>query len=197
MPHTEPGMAIGLFGGSFNPPHAGHLLVAETAFRRLGLDRVWWMVSPGNPLKDHGILRPIAERVAASRKLAFSPRFDVTAFEAVHRVRFTADALRILQARRPDVRFVWIIGADSLGTIHRWQDWRWIVETTPIAVVDRPGATLAALSSPMARTYGFARLPESAATALAFRRAPAWVFLHGPRTPISSTLIRDKVGSSS
>ncbi|MEX6508807.1 nicotinate-nucleotide adenylyltransferase [Jiella sp. M17.18] len=197
IPHTESGMAIGLFGGSFNPPHSGHRLVAGTARRRLGLDRVWWMVTPGNPLKDHGMLKPIGERVAAVRAMV-PPAFNtVTAFEAAHRVRFTADALRILLQRRPGVRFVWIMGADSLASFHRWQDWHWIVENVPIAVVDRPGATLSALSSPMASTYRARRLPEYDAPALASREAPAWVFLHGPRTPVSSTLLRSHGGATS
>lgn len=190
LPHTERGMAVGLFGGSFNPPHSGHLLVAEIAIRRLGLDRLWWIVTPGNPLKDPRALRPLAMRVAASQGIARDPRIDVTAFEAAHRIRYTADTLALIRARRPGVRFVWIMGADSLASFHRWQDWRRIVATMPIAVVDRPGSTLSVLSSPMATTYSRARLGEADAAALPFRRAPAWVVLHGPRSPVSSTALR-------
>ncbi|HEX2017829.1 MAG TPA: nicotinate-nucleotide adenylyltransferase [Aurantimonas sp.] len=190
IPHAEHGMTIGLFGGSFNPPHAGHLLVAEIARRRLRLDRIWWLVTPGNPLKDHGHLRPLAERLQAVRALADGPRTAVTAFEAAHRIRYSADTVDLLRLRRPGIRFVWIMGADSLVTFHRWQDWRRITEALPIAVVDRPGSSLAVLSAPMARLLASSRVPERDAASLAFRDPPAWVFLHGPRSPVSSTLIR-------
>ncbi|MEH6717401.1 MAG: nicotinate-nucleotide adenylyltransferase [Aurantimonas endophytica] len=190
IPHAERGMRIGLFGGSFNPPHEGHRLVAEIARRRLGLDRIWWIVTPGNPLKDHGHLRPLAERLAAVRVLARGPHMAVTAFEAAHRIRYSADTVDLLRLRRPGIRFVWIMGADSLASFHLWQDWRRITASVPIAVVDRPGASLAALSAPMARFLDRSRLPERDAASLPFRDPPAWVFLHGPRSPASSTLIR-------
>lgn len=190
MPHTEPGMVVGLFGGSFNPPHQGHRLVAEIARRRLRLDRIWWMVTPGNPLKDNGHLRPLRERLAAVKALASGPRDDVTAFEAAHRIRYTADTLALLRRKRLGIRFVWIMGADSLASFHRWQDWRRIVATFPIAVVDRPGSTLSVLSAPMAQAFAYARLAERHAAALPFREPPAWVFLHGPRSPVSSTVLR-------
>ena len=196
MPHAERGMRIGLFGGSFNPPHPGHLHVADFALRRLRLDRLWWIVTPGNPLKDHAALRPLGERVAASRALAADPRIDVTAFEAAHRIRYTADTVALVRLKRPHVRFVWIMGGDSLASFHRWQDWRAIVRTVPIAVVDRPGATLSFMSSPMAITFARARLREADAASLPCRRAPAWVFLHGPRSPLSSTAIRSRGGAS-
>ncbi|WP_343058752.1 nicotinate-nucleotide adenylyltransferase [Aurantimonas endophytica] len=197
IPHAEKGMRIGLFGGSFNPPHAGHVLVAETARRRLGLDRVWWIVTPGNPLKDHGQLRPLGERLAAVRRLADGPHAAVTAFEAAHRIRYSADTVALLRLRRPGIRFVWIMGADSLASFHRWQAWRRIAAMLPIAVVDRPGASLATLSAPMARYLEGCRLAERDAAALPFRDPPAWVFLHGPRSPVSSTLIRKAYGNAS
>ncbi len=190
MPPTMPGMRVGLFGGSFNPPHRGHLLVAETALRRLGLDRLWWMVTPGNPLKDHGVLAPLGERLALSEDLAGDPRIDVTAFEAAAAIRFTADTVRLVAARRPGVDFVWVMGADSLATFHRWQDWQLIAAAMPIAVVDRPGSTLSLLSSPMARRFQRWRMPERSARALPGARPPAWVFLHGPRSALSSTALR-------
>lgn len=196
LPHTERGMRVGLFGGSFNPPHDGHLLVAETAMRRLKLDRLWWIVTPGNPLKHPGILKPLAERIAASERLAGDPRIDVTAFEAAHHLRYTADTLALVRRLKPGVRFVWIMGADSLASFHRWQAWRRIAATYPIAVVDRPGATLALLSSPMAKTFAPMRLAEENAAALPFCDAPAWVFLHGPRSPLSSSALRDRGGAS-
>ena len=183
-------MAIGLFGGSFNPPHAGHRLVAETALKRLGLDRIWWVVSPGNPLKDLRNLRPIGERLDAVRAVANGPRHVVTAFEAGHRIRYTADTLALLKRRRPNVHFVWIMGADSLASFDRWQDWQVIAGRFPIAVVDRPGATLSVLSAKMAQRFSRARIPEAESMSLPFCAPPAWVFLHGPRSSASSTLLR-------
>lgn len=191
MPHVEPGMTIGLFGGSFNPPHQGHLLVTETAIRRLELDQLWWIVTPGNPLKDTSGLPPLADRIAWSEAINNDPRVKVTAFEASHQVRFTADTLAIVQRYNPDVRFVWIMGADNLANFHRWQNWRDIALTFPIAVVDRPGSTLSYLSSKMAKTFDYARLDESDAALLPTLPAPAWTFLHGPRSPVSSTAIRN------
>ncbi|WEX79263.1 nicotinate-nucleotide adenylyltransferase [Sinorhizobium numidicum] len=183
-------MTVGLFGGSFNPPHEGHVLVADTALRKLGLDQLWWIVTPGNPLKDQNNLAPLAERIALSEKIAINPRIKVTAFEQALGQSYTARTLEIVRARNRDVRFVWIMGADNLMNFHRWQNWRRIVCMFPIAVIDRPGSTLAYLSSRMARTFGYARIDEDHAPALPFRRAPAWTFIHGPRSPLSSTALR-------
>ncbi|MGD9913790.1 MAG: nicotinate-nucleotide adenylyltransferase [Rhizobiaceae bacterium] len=190
MPHAERGMAIGLFGGSFNPPHAGHRLVAEKALRSLKLDRLWWMVTPGNPLKDTRELAPLAERLRLSDAIADDPRIKVTAFEAQHSVRFTADTLALVKRRNPGVDFVWLMGADSLREFHRWQRWRQIAMTFPIAVFDRPGSTLSLLSSVMAKTFDYARIDEKDAPRLARMRPPAWTFIHGPRSTLSSTAIR-------
>lgn len=190
MPHVERGMAVGLFGGSFNPPHAGHALVAETAMRRLRLDQLWWMVTPGNPLKDHSNLAPLEERLALSEVAAEDPRMKVTAFEAAHRVRYTADTVALVQARNPGVNFVWIMGADSLRDFHKWERWQEIMRTIPIAVFDRPGATLSFLSSKVAKTFDHARIDEEDAPLLARSNPPAWTFIHGPRSPLSSTMLR-------
>lgn len=190
MPHAEKGMAIGLFGGSFNPPHDGHLLVAETALRRLRLDRLWWMVTPGNPLKSGRGLLPLAERVRLSERLVADPRMQVTAFEAALSLRFTADTLLAVKRRNPGVHFVWIMGADNLRDFHRWQRWRQIAMTFPIAVVDRPGATLSFLSAVLPKYFDDARVDEADAGILARRPPPAWTFLHGPRSPLSSTSLR-------
>lgn len=183
-------MVVGLFGGSFNPPHPGHRLVAEIALKRLGLDQLWWMVTPGNPLKSRSVLLPLAERIALSRELARNPRIKITAFEERLKTSFTAHTLAHVVARHPGVRFVWIMGADSLKTFHRWQKWREIADLVPIVVVDRPGATLSFLSSPAARALSFARVDENAARSLGLRRPPAWTFIHGPRSTLSSTEIR-------
>ncbi len=191
MPHVERRMQVGLFGGSFNPPHAGHALVAEIALRALALDQIWWMVTPGNPLKSGRALAPLSERVALSESVAQDPRIKVTAFEAAARVRYTADALALVRARNPGIDFVWIMGADNLAEFHRWQRWREIATTMPIAVIDRPGSTLAFLSSVFAKTFDHARIDERDAARLARMRPPAWTFIHGPRSSLSSTALRD------
>lgn len=190
MPHVEKGMQVGLFGGSFNPPHAGHALVAEIALRRLALDQLWWIVTPGNPLKSSNELAPLAERLMLSEGIARDPRIKVTAFEAAHHVRYTADTLALVRARNPGVDFVWVMGADSLRDFHRWQRWRKIARTFPIAVVDRPGDTLSLLSSLMAKTFDYARVDETDALHLARMEPPAWTFIHGPRSSLSSTALR-------
>jgi nicotinate-nucleotide adenylyltransferase len=190
MPHVEKGLAVGLFGGSFNPPHAGHALVGEIALRRLALDQLWWIVTPGNPLKSGNELAPLAERLMLSEQTAQNPRIKVTAFEAAHHVRYTADTLALVRARNPGVDFVWVMGADGLRDFHRWQRWRKIVMTFPIAVIDRPGSTLSFLSSMVAKTFDYARVDEIDAPRLARMKAPAWTFIHGPRSMLSSTAIR-------
>lgn len=194
MPHVPRGAAVGLFGGSFNPPHAGHALVAETALRRLRLGQLWWMVTPGNPLKDGRELLPLAERIRLSQAIAKNPRTRITAFEASYRTRYTADTLALVKARHPGVDFVWIMGADNLRDFHNWQRWREIMMTFPVAVIDRPGATLSVLSSPAAKTFAYARLGEADAPRLARMAAPAWTFIHGPRSSLSSTSLRNNAG---
>ncbi|MFC5444565.1 nicotinate-nucleotide adenylyltransferase [Rhizobium halophytocola] len=191
MPHTERGMVVGLFGGSFNPPHHGHALVAEIALRRLKLDQLWWMVTPGNPLKSTSGLAPLSKRLALSEEMAADPRIKVTAFEKQLGTSYTAKTLDYVKARNHDVHFVWIMGADNLKNFHHWQRWHHIASTFPIAVIDRPGATLSYLSSKMARTFDYARIDESDAGTLWKRKAPAWTFIHGPRSPLSSTALRE------
>lgn len=183
-------MKIGLFGGSFNPPHEGHLLVANLAIQRLGLDQLWWMVTPGNPLKSSNGLAPLAERLALCEALARDPRIKVTALEQALGTAYSARTIRHILRRRPGVNFVWIMGADNLGTFHRWQEWQQIAASVPIAVIDRPGATLTYLSSKAARALDRARVSERDAKKLAFMRPPAWTFIHGQRSGLSSTLLR-------
>lgn len=192
MPHVEPGMRVGLFGGSFNPPHAGHELVADIALRRLKLDQLWWMVTPGNPLKSRNELAPLAERIALCEKIAHDPRIKVTAFEQALGQSYTAKTLEKVRQKNRGVRFVWVMGADNLKNFHLWQNWQTIAKTFPIAVIDRPGATLAYLSSKMAKTFDYARIDEEDAASLASRPAPVWTFIHGPRSPLSSTALREK-----
>ncbi|MCA0400913.1 MAG: nicotinate-nucleotide adenylyltransferase [Proteobacteria bacterium] len=191
LPPLVSGLRVGLFGGSFNPPHEGHMLVAETALRRLGLDRLWWLVTPGNPLKDVSGLPSQEARMEACRALiGHEPRILVTGIEREIGTRYTAETIRFLKARAPAVNFVWIMGADNLVAFHRWQDWRWIVENVPIAIIDRPGSTLKAAASTAARTYAAYRIDESDAPRLASLAAPRWIFLHGPRSNQSSTKLR-------
>lgn len=177
-------------GGSFNPPHEGHRLAAEVALQRLDLDELWWIVTPGNPLKSHGALKPLARRLAAVRALARHPRMRVTAFEDALGSPFTAVTLQFLARRYRQTRFVWVMGADNLTTFHRWQDWRGIAATMPIAVVDRPGYRFKALASPAAKALARDRIPEAEARRLVTRRPPAWVFLTNKLAPHSSTAIR-------
>ncbi|MEE1658319.1 nicotinate-nucleotide adenylyltransferase [Microvirga sp. CF3062] len=190
LPRVAPGMRIGLYGGSFNPAHAGHRHVSQMALKRLGLDRVWWIVTPGNPLKDTGELATTAMRVEEAQAVADDPRIDVTAFEEEIGARYTVDTLTYLKRRYPNVRFVWIMGADNLASFHRWRGWRRIARMMPIAIVDRPGWTLKAVRSRSATALSGARIDAADALALPGLKPPVWVFLHGPRSHLSSTQLR-------
>lgn len=190
MPLTTPGLRVGLFGGSFNPAHEAHRAASLLALRRLGLDRVWWLVTPGNPLKDNRGLPSLEERVAFARRVANHPRIDVTGCEATLGVRYTFETVEALTLRHPQVRFVWIMGADNLAQFHRWQHWRAIAARVPLVVVDRMGQSLAATAAPAARALSRWRVDESDAAVLPRMAAPAWVFLHGLKSPVSSTQIR-------
>ena len=190
-PHTR-GMRIGLFGGTFDPPHAAHLATSLLAMKRLQLDRIWWLVTPGNPLKDTRGLQPLADRLAAGRALTHHPRIDVTGIEAVINTRYTYDTLSYLVRRCPGVKFVWVMGADNLRGFSRWQNWRGIANLMPMAVVDRMGSSLYATGGRSARALERYRLPEHCATTLADHKAPAWLYLHGLKSPLSSTALRAK-----
>lgn len=190
IPPHAPGMRIGLFGGTFDPPHRAHLDACLLAMKRLKLDRVWWLVTPGNPLKNTSQLAPLAERLAAARKLTHHPRIDVTGLEAVINTRYTYDTILWLLTRCPRVDFVWIMGADNLRHFHRWQKWRGIAELVPMVVVDRPGPSLYASNSTAGQALAQFRIPEGAAASLPGRRAPVWTFLHGLKSGLSSTALR-------
>jgi nicotinate-nucleotide adenylyltransferase len=192
--HTN-GMRIGLLGGSFNPPHAAHRAISLFAIKRLNLDRVWWLVTPGNPLKDPGALRDLAQRTEAARRMAHDPRIDVSCLESVIGTRYTVDTIDYLRRRASGLRFVWIMGADNLAQFHRWQNWRRIASQVPIAVIDRPPQSFRALAAPAAQALARYRLPESQAGSLADQRAPAWVFLTGMKLSLSSTGLRNPDGS--
>jgi len=195
-PYAAPGQAIGLLGGSFNPPHLAHRMISEAALKRLGLDKVWWVVSPGNPLKRRAGTMPLGERMVLCRELAKNPHIVVTDFEKDLQTPYTLSTLAFLKARSPLVRFVWIMGADNLATFDRWQRWREIFTMVPIAVADRPGWRMKALASKSARAFAAARLPEADAAGLALRPAPAWTFLSGPLSHLSSTALRSRARRS-
>jgi nicotinate-nucleotide adenylyltransferase len=183
-------MRIGLFGGTFDPPHQAHLAAALLALKRLKLDRVWWLVTPGNPLKNTRGLAPLANRIAAARALTSHPRIDITGLEAVIKTRYTYDTISWLLARCPGVRFVWIMGADNLRSFHRWQKWDKIAKLVPIVVIDRLGPSLYATASPAGNVLARVRIPEHDAAALPDRKPPVWAYLHGLKSPLSSTALR-------
>ena len=189
LPVTRPGQVIGLLGGSFDPAHSGHLHISREALRRFGLDRVWWLVSPGNPLKRHGPA-PLPARMAAARALADHPRIHVTDIEARLGTRYTAQTLAALVAIAPGRRFVWLMGADNLAQFHRWQNWRAIMERVPVGVLARPGQRISARLSPAARVYAQARIGGRASHLLGRATAPAWCFVNVPMTGISSSALR-------
>lgn len=189
LPVSMPGMRIGLFGGSFNPAHDGHRLVSRQVLKRLELDAVWWLVSPGNPLKNHDGLAPLQDRVLAARALIEQPKIHVTGFEAAHGFRFTYDTLRYLKATLPGRRLVWIMGADSLRDFHLWEHWQRIMRMVPMAVYVRPGVSRA-LASKAATRFARYRVDEDDAALLPDLEPPAWVYLHGIMSGLSSTEIR-------
>jgi nicotinate-nucleotide adenylyltransferase len=192
VPPFARGMRIGLFGGSFNPPHAGHALVCAIALRRLGLDRIWLMVSPANPLKSREGLPPLGARMAQARIIMRDPRIVVTGFEVEIGAAFSYQTVNFLRRACPGVHFVWIMGADNLAAFFRWRRWREIARAMPILVIDRPGSTHRAVHGLAGGWFARYRLPESQAKTLPLRRPPALIVLHGPRSPLSSTQLRAK-----
>ena len=189
-PPAPAGARIGVLGGSFNPAHAGHVLISTIAMKRLGLDWLWWLVTPGNPLKSNGDLPSLQLRIEAGRRLLPHPKVVVTAFEDRLGSPYTAATLDFLTHRHPAARFVWVMGADNLASFHRWQRWRSIAAQVPIAVVDRPGWRHRALASPAARAMSRSYVPEDRAGILADLGAPAWTLLTGPLSQLSSTALR-------
>jgi nicotinate-nucleotide adenylyltransferase len=188
-------MRVGLFGGSFNPAHEGHAHVAETARRRLGLDLVIWLVSPQNPLKPTHETADLAQRMESARSHARGPGMIVTDLETRLGSAYTIDTVRALKARFPGVRFVWVMGADSLASFHRWRGWTQILKEVPVAVVSRPWIALKSRFSPAARRFARFRVPSAQARLLPMMQAPAWVFLRGPLNYQSSTHLRSRQAS--
>jgi nicotinate-nucleotide adenylyltransferase len=182
-------MTVGLFGGSFDPPHAGHVHISREALKRFELDRVWWLVSPGNPMKAEGPAK-LDRRLAAARALVSHPRIQVTDLEARLDTRYTAETLKQLFRLYPGVRFVWLMGADNLAELHRWQHWNWIMQNIPVGVLARPGQSISARTSKAAQIYRRFRLPSTSAGKLADSAPPSWCFLNVPMIDMSSTDIR-------
>jgi nicotinate-nucleotide adenylyltransferase len=176
------GLRIGLLGGSFNPAHSGHLYVSETAIKRLKLDAVWWLVSPGNPLKRDASMAPFVARLRSVRDTAgHHPRIHVSGLEKELGTRYTIDTVTALQRRFPNVEFVWLMGSDNLAQFARWRRWQELARKIPVAVVQRPGSILASLNAPLIRRFGTARV---------FRGPPAVMILDGARSPESATRLR-------
>ncbi|MEO0379158.1 MAG: nicotinate-nucleotide adenylyltransferase [Pseudomonadota bacterium] len=189
FPLARPGMTIGLLGGSFDPAHDGHVHITREAMKRFGLSHVWWLVSPGNPLKARGPA-PLEQRMARARDVMVDPRVTVTDVEARLGTRSTAQTLAELMACYPGVRFVWLMGADNLAQLHQWQDWEWIMENVPVGVLARPGDRISARMSRAARLYARYRISGRASQVLARADAPAWCFVNVPMSGQSSSAIR-------
>ena len=189
FPLARPGQTIGLLGGSFDPAHEGHVHITREAMKRFGLSHVWWLVSPGNPLKKRGPA-PLDQRLARARAVMQDPRVTVTDIEARLGTRYTAQTLAALMGCYPGVRFVWLMGADNLAQLHHWQDWEWIMEHVPVGVLARPGDRISARMSRAARLYAPHRISGRASQILGRADAPAWCFVNVPMSGQSSTAIR-------
>ena len=191
LPFAAPGQVIGLLGGSFDPAHPGHVHITREALRRFGLDRVWWLVSPGNPLKEQGPA-PLAKRLDRARQVMQHPRVEVTGIEAQMGTRYTAETLAGLRRLYPKAQFVWLMGADNLAQFHLWQDWQQIAQSVPIGVLARPGQRISARMSRAAALYAPYRIPGRMGHLLSRAEAPAWCFVNVPMNDASSTAIRAK-----
>lgn len=189
FPIARRGMRIGILGGSFDPAHEGHLHISHEALRHFGLDRVWWLVSPGNPLKRRGPA-PVVERIAEAKRIACDPRITVTDAESLLQSHYTAQTLRRLTALYPGVQFVWLMGADNLLQFDRWNNWRAIMKLVPIGVLARPGAGHAVSRARAARIMAKARLASGQSHALASLQPPVWCYLPIPMSRLSSSEIR-------
>lgn len=190
IPPASRGLRIGLFGGSFNPPHRGHLHVSLTAIRKLQLDQLWWLVTPGNPLKQQNNLSSLNARLLQCQRIARHPDIKVTAFEASYNFRYSADTISLLKQRRPTANFVWVMGADNLANFHKWDRWHDIVQLLPLAIIDRPDSTATPNSTSATLFLAKYRIDERDSSLLAGSDPPAWTFIHARRSFLSSTQIR-------
>ena len=194
FPAVSPGQTVGLFGGSFDPAHRGHVHVTREALKRFGLDRVWWLVSPGNPLKEHGPA-PLMQRVDHANQIMQHPRVVISDIEARLGTRYTAETIAALQHHLSAVRFVWLMGADNLAQFHHWQDWQEIVARVPIGILARPGDRLAGLTARMPQVYRSSRLVE--ADSQGFGRECATFMVFREHTDAVGFIDRASTGSKS
>ena len=186
-----PGSTIGLLGGSFDPPHEGHVHITKQAMKAFNLSKIWWLVSPSNPLKERKP-QEISKRYEASRKIMQHPAVTITDIENRLGSQFTAETIHMLQRIYPGVKFVWLMGADNLVNFHKWDKWNWIVKNVPIGVLARPGEQIKAGLSPTATRYRRYRIPSEEAFGLSILTPPVWTLLIGPMRDISSTDLRAK-----
>lgn len=189
FPIARAGETIGLLGGSFDPAHKGHVHITREALKRFGLDRVWWLVSPGNPLKARGPA-PMAQRLDHARGIMQHPRVLVTDIEQRLGTKYTAETISKLRAIYPGVKFVWLMGADNLAQFHKWQEWQKIARSVPLGVIARPGDRISARMSPAAKVFSQARISGRASQLLGRAEAPAWSFVNVPMLDVSSSSIR-------
>ena len=190
------GQLIGLYGGSFNPAHKGHLHVSDYAFQTLGLDALWWLVSPNNPLKETSTLAPMDQRVAHAKELAADPRITITSIESQLGSNYSFDTISKLKNIHKDSRFIWMIGADNLMNFHAWKNWRAIFTLVPIAVFARPGYDEDALAAPAAAEFKDKRLSEHEAQKLGDTTPPCWVYLNMPHHEASATALRTRASNN-
>ena len=195
-PWAAPRQVIGLLGGSFDPPHAGHVHLTTEALKRLNLDQVWWLVSPGNPIKPNPPA-PLDQRLHAARTIMQHPRVRITALEARFETRATVDTLAAMRKAYPKLRFVWLMGADNLASFHLWEHWQDIMAQVPVAVFARPGQRMPALTSRAARQFAHTRVPQQHAHGLGQCRPPAWAYLDMPMRRESSTALRARMTAHS
>ncbi|WP_050773025.1 nicotinate-nucleotide adenylyltransferase [Roseobacter sp. SK209-2-6] len=189
LPNIPRGLRVGLLGGSFDPPHQGHVAITKAALQRFDLDQIWWMISPGNPLKGHAPAK-MTRRIKAAQEIMQHPRVRISDAELQLGTRYTAETLAALTHRYPEVRFTWLMGADNLAHFHRWKDWQDIMERVPVGVIARPGDRIAARLSPAARIYRGDMLKAGQSRLLSAATAPAWCFINLPMVDESSSRIR-------
>lgn len=182
---------IGLLGGSFNPAHHGHLSISKIALRRLGLNQIWWIVSPRNPLKEYDFLYDFEERVFSARKIINTNNISISKLELNAQIKYTIGTLEYLRTRYHRSRFVWIMGADNLNQFHLWKEWEKIIRLMPIAIIDRPSSSLNVTSSVFANKYRAYRIDEADSSQLIYYKKPAWVFMHTKLNYQSSSQLRN------
>ncbi len=186
------GRTVGLLGGSFNPAHEGHRYISLQALKLLGLDAVWWMVSPQNPLKSSKGMAPLAERLAGAAKASHHPDIFATDIERHMHTRYTVDTLAALQKHFPHTKFIWLMGADNLLQIHRWRNWQRIFSLVPVAVLDRPPRSNSLRSCPALEKFRSSLKPQEQARLLKTCQPPVWTILRIPLDERSATEIREK-----